>query len=217
MTAAYFFSGFDPATGFPAEIEANLRQDITRPDLLLFIASSPGSHAKSDLYAQGTRRWFEQAGISFSGYQLLDDRFDMSKAGDAVTAASCIYLMGGDTLAQFAFLQRNGLIDAIAQAHGVVAGLSAGAINMGKVSLCSRDEDVPETVLYHGIGIADITVEPHFALEKAALIAELEDISRQHAIHAMCDHSAIIVRNGQTAYFGDIYPFRDGHMGGQIK
>lgn len=213
MTAAYFFSGFDPITGFPAEIAANLRQDIPNHDLLFFIASSPSNHAKSDRYAQGTRRWFEQAGISFRDYQLLDDRFDMRKAKDAVAAASCLYLMGGDTLAQFEFLQSNGLVDAIVQTHGVIAGLSAGAINMGKVSLCSKDENVPETVLYPGIGIADITIEPHFTLDRPALIGELEEISRQHTIYAMCDGSAIIVRNGQTICFGDIHPFRDGRMG----
>ena len=212
MMPAYFFSGFDPSTGFTSEIAANLRKDITNRDLLLFIASSPSGHEKTDRYLNGTRNWFEQSGIFFKDYLLLDDSVDNAKAQELINSASCIYLMGGDTLAQISFLKNNSLIGTIINSKAVVIGLSAGAINMSKTSLCSKDAQVPETVIYDGIGIADITIEPHFSPDNSELISELKFISLQHLIYAMCDNSAVIVRDESISLIGEIYQIHNVSM-----
>lgn len=210
MSTAYFFSGFDPAKGFTSEIANNLKRDFIDPNLLLFIASTPSGHEKSERYANGTKHWFEQAGICFKEHQLIDDRVDIAQALDWTKSASCIYLLGGDTLAQISFIEHNGLIDAIRNSNAVIMGLSAGAINMAKTSLCSKDSDNPETVMYEGIGVADMTIEPHFSATNSELISELKLIAKQRPIYAMCDDSAIIVRGDLITYLGEIY--RVHHM-----
>lgn len=209
---AYFFSGFDPQAGFPSNIAAHLREDVSARDLLLFIASTPSGHEKTDRYAAGTLSWFTQAGIRFENAQVLDDRADPAKAEALLQAASCIYLLGGDTLAQRAFLADYGLVEALQNTNAVVIGLSAGAINMGQTALCSKDDQVPETVVYQGLGIADITVEPHYRPDKAELLAELLPLSRHFPIHALCDGSAVIVRDGRVTTLGEIYRIHHGTM-----
>lgn len=212
MKCAYFFSGFDSVTGFPSIIADHLKEDITNHDLLLFIASSPTEHEKSDRYLNVNKTWFEQSGICFKNYLLIDDRVSNTKAQELIHAASCIFLLGGDTLAQISFLKSTGLISLIRNSKAIVIGISAGAINMAKTSLCSKDTHVPETVVYDGIGIADITIEPHFTLANSELISELKLISQRNLIYAMCDNSSIIVRGKAIAHIGEIYQFQNGNM-----
>ncbi len=212
MRTAYFFSGFDPVAGFPSEVSDNLHKDIVNRDMLLFISSSPFGHEKSDKHMAGTIRWFEQAGICFAVHRLLDDRADAAQALDWVHRASCIFLMGGDTLAQITYIKDNGFLSAIRNSRAVVMGISAGAINMAKTSLCTKDKYTPKTVMYEGIGVADVTIEPHFTLDNWELIAELDLISQQHPIYAMCDGSAIIVRGESIVYIGDIHRIDKSQM-----
>jgi len=205
LNAIYFFSGFDAIDGFTNEIASHLINDIVNHHMLLFISSSPSGHEKSERYKKGSMDWFEKIGISFNEYNLLDDRVDTAKAMTWINSASCIFLMGGDTLAQIVFLKTHGLIEAIRNTKAVVIGLSAGGINMAKTSVCSKDKNNPETVIYKGIGLADVTIDPHFSPDNLDLISELKTISWQHLIYAMCDNSGIIVKNDSTFYIGEIY------------
>ena len=203
MKTAYFFSGFD-AAGFPEGIARRLREDIPVRGMLLFIASSPAGYEKSEYYLNGNKRWFEKAGIVFKEYRLLDDRIDADTARGLIDTASCILLMGGDTLAQFSHIKTAGLLDAIRASNAVVAGISAGAINMGRTAICTKDDYYPETAVYDGIGIADITVEPHFSPDNSEVISELR-AHTCHCVFGMCDGSAIILRGGKISYIGEIY------------
>ncbi len=212
MRISYFLSGFGEESGFPPALAAALQRDLPRRDTLLLIASSPGGYEKTDRYKNGVIRWFEKAGMVFETCLLLDDRMDGAQALAAIHSASCIFLMGGDTLAQFAFLQESGLTHALKNTGAVVAGMSAGAINMAVDSLCTKDRFNAQTTLYKGIGRADITMEPHFSMENSPLMEELKQLSMDRTIYALCDGSAITVRGGEVLFLGEIYRIRGGQV-----
>jgi dipeptidase E len=205
MGAAYFFSGFDEECGFTGEISENIAKDLTIRKMLLFISSSPSGHEKTDHYMHVNKGWFDKSGIYFDEYRILDDRIDSARALGWIQGASCVFLMGGDTLAQIGFLKTNGYADTLKNCNAVIMGMSAGAINMGKTAVCSKDSYNQTTVTYEGIGIADITIEPHFMLDNTGLAAELMTLSEQHIIYGLCDNSAIIVRGDLISYLGRIY------------
>ena len=46
------------------------------------------------------------------------------------------------------------------------------------------------------------------------LMEEIRAVSRQHAVYAMCDGSAIIVQNCVTKLFGEIYKIHHRTMEG---
>lgn len=202
--ALYFFSGFDPETGFSAEIAGRLRASMPKPEMLLLVASSPSWHEKTDRYAAAFSGLFERAGISFRAVHTLDDRTSPADAPAWLRDADCIFLMGGNPMSQMAFLNAHGYGRAILQSGAVLVGLSAGAINMGKTALCVRDEDIPDTHIYPGLAVADITVDPHFDPEDQAHLAELLTLSARFPIYAMRDGSAIVVEGGETVCYGEI-------------
>ncbi len=55
----------------------------------------------------------------------------------------------------------------------VYLGVSAGAINMARHSLDTKESPVP----YAGLGLADITVKPHFELGNQEVLSTLLQIS----------------------------------------
>lgn len=215
MTAAtlYFFSGFHKERGFPHEIAESLKGHITDKKSLVLISSNPKDHEKTDFYAQGITAWFSKIGIEFENLHILDDRKTGAECVELVRAAPAIFLMGGTTLLQFEFLRDNGLTDWIRRSSGVIMGLSAGAVNMAVDSFCSADKDNEKSYVYKGIGLADISVEPHFDLGERARIQDLlMPFSNKLDIYAICDNSAIVIANGRKRYYGGVYFISKGRI-----
>ena len=213
MGICYFFSGFDKEKGFTPEIGKSLRASITERKSLVFVASCPYGHEKTDLYTGFQTNWFRDAGIVFENVYVLDDRKTESECTEIIKNASAVFLCGGMTLLQIEFIQKYNLIPLLQQIGGVIMGMSAGAINMAVNSFCSAYDDSSKTHIYEGISLADISVEPHFSLENTALIEkDLIPFSEQIDIYAIYDDSAIVVCNDKRQYYGDIYLISKGKI-----
>ena len=195
-----FFSNFDPARGFPSEVAAFLRAHLTQRDSLVFITSNPAGHAKTDHYAAQQHGWFEAAGLPFTHYHAVDSRTSPAQAAQLVREASCVYLMGGETGLQMQFLRDYGLVQPIRETHAAIMGLSAGAINMAARGV--DPDDWPK--VHECLGLANISVFPHFDPANQDELSTLQRISARFPIHAMQDESAIFVKNGQTTFIGEI-------------
>jgi len=202
----YFFSGFDKDKGFTSEIAKSLQTHIIDKKSLLFIASCPYGYEKTDLYKDGGTSWFRNIGIEFENVDVLDDRKTEAECLELVNNATAIFLMGGTTLLQIEFLKKNNLISALKLFNGVTLGISAGAINMAVNSFYSADKDCEKTHIYKGIGLADISIEPHFSIENKGLLDnDIIPFSDVIDIYAMCDDSAILLCNEKLKYYGNIY------------
>lgn len=216
MRTLYFFSGFDREGGFPADIGESLARDIINRKSLVFIATDPTGHEKTDSYAKVMVRWFSASGIEFEAVNVLDDRTDAAECEKLVKNASAVFLMGGRTLLQMQFITQNKLDAALREFDGVVMGLSAGAINMANFSFLAPYDGSPimfkgvsiadlPAIAYSGIGLADISVMPHYDEgDKDFREGALMPFSDKIDIYAMCDGSAIMACGEKINYFGKI-------------
>lgn len=198
-----FFSDFDD--GFPPEIAAYLRESITERERLVFICTNPSGHEKTDTHARRKHAWLKEAGVDIARCDVIDDRVAPAQAIALTLGASCIFLMGGDTVRQFRFMEEYGLAEAIRQSRAAVLGLSAGAINMAALSFTLREPPYP------GLGLADISITPHFDARKAEAI---KAVSYGHPIYAMCDGSAIFAQGKKISLCGEIYKIHQGKIEG---
>lgn len=213
MRSLYFFSGFDESKGFTSEIAKSLHEHITDKHSLIFIASCPFGYKITDFYKDLHTAWFRDIGIEFESVDVIDDRKTESQCAELISRASVIFLMGGTTLQQIEFLQKNKLIYALKQFNGVVMGVSAGAINMAENSFYSAYGQEGKTHIYCGIGLADISVKPHFNIENKALLDnDIIPFSNTIDVYAMCDDSAILVLDNERRYYGDIYLVSKGKI-----
>jgi len=202
----YFFSGFDVERGFPPEIAESLRQHITVRNSIVFICTDPTTHAKIDLHKSGTLAWFKNIGIEFEASHALDNRKTAEECQALTKNASALFLMGGSPHLQMEFIKANGLLPIIRQFSGVIMGISAGAMSMAENTFYSADKNFNISHIHKGIGLADVSVAPHFFPDdEALLIDEILPFSYIIDIYAMCDDSAILFCGGKKTIFGEIY------------
>ncbi len=207
MPTYYFFSAFDANVGFSGEIATHLKSDIKDYSLLVFISAN----FKTDYYVAITTQWFEKIGIEFEKCILLDSYSNLFEAKEIIENASCIYLMGGYPLEQFEYLSKNKLLATIRQSKAIIIGESAGAINISKHSIYSKEEDFEKTTIYKGIGLTEISIEPHFLIDKQDLLEkELFPLSHQFCIYGVCDNSAVIVKDKAIIFLGDVFKIENG-------
>jgi len=146
--------------------------------------------------------------IPFKRHDVIDNRMDPSLAARLIHDASCVFLMGGYPKLQLELIRNTNLDVPIRHTDAAVLGLSAGSINMAKRSLATKESPIP----YDGLGLADITVKPHFEPEDQQVLSTLLHISTELPICAMEDDSAIFVTGGRICHTGQIHWIHKGKM-----
>ncbi len=202
-----FFSGF-PNHHFTNDVAKRLSEELTKRDSLVFVSAWPTDHARNDSESTGMHGMFEECNIPFTRHYVIDNRTEASHATQLIYESSCVFLMGGHPGLQLQLIRDKGLDTAISDSAAAVLGVSAGAINMAKRSLDTKESPVP----YGGLGLADITVKPHFKLENQQVLSTLLQVSMELPICAMEDDSAIFVAGDRISYTGKIHWLNKGKI-----
>lgn len=213
MVTYILLSGFDWEKGFFDTVAQVILRCVTDTQRLLFIASDPGGFEKTDKNTRVISGWFERIGIVFGTYDILDRRMPDKEQANAIARASCIFLCGGDTLAQINYLKTQNLIEPLRKHNGLIIGISAGAINMAKRSVLLVNPYREHTWVYEGIGLVDVTITPHFDTGREEFIkTEILPLTYDGTIYGMCDDGAIVIQNGVKQHTGKIFEMAHGHM-----
>lgn len=202
-----FFSGF-PNFRFPCGVGKKLGEELTQRESLVFISAWPENYARNDDDSAGMHGMFDECNIPFAKHFVIDNRMKNSYARKLIHEASCVFLMGGHPGLQLQLIRDKGLDVAICDVSAAVLGVSAGAINMAKRSIDTKESPIP----YNGLGLADITVKPHFSFEDKQTLSTLLEVSMELPICATEDDSAIFVSNGQVSYTGTIHWINKGEI-----
>lgn len=202
-------SGFP--NGFPNDFSKVLRKYIKTGMKFAFVASEfENIHEKTDWYCNQFLKMFSDCGITFGSVDVIDSRMSKEKAQDTVRNADVLWLAGGDTPTQFAYLESYGVIPCIREHKGVVIGMSAGSINMAKTAICTLTCEHDRLEIYEALGLVEFSVEPHF--DKDNITDELLVLSEEYPLYGIYDDSAIISTEGNTSYIGDIFFIDNRHI-----
>ena len=202
-----FFSGF-PTHLFTDEIAEVLREELPERGWLVFISAWPQDHARNDEDRNGMHQMFAERGMAFREHHVIDRRTGPAEAAELVRAADCVFLMGGDPVAQMALIRDLGLVSLLRDSPAVILGVSAGAMNMGR-----HVAEIWETkAFYEGLGLADVTIKSHYT-EGDWFVPLLKELSREHPIVAMEDESAIFIQADGQRVLGPMVLFDKGEIG----
>ena len=205
MKGVYLLSDFNESDDFKEKLTENIKKDLVSYDSLVFICSSPDDYERTDYYYNSNIKWLNSGGIKFNNYHLLDNRIDRSEANNYIKYSSCVVLMGGITREQIEYIKENNFIETLQNYNGVIIGISAGAINLAVKSLCLEEAKNVETIRYNGIELTDKIIYPHFSIDDPEIVGELVKYSKDTVIYGICECGAIIERENETIYLGDIY------------
>ncbi len=208
----------DPSNGF---LELLLAAAGGRDLRGLFVASSPEDAERTAFYADLTRREFEEAGLRFAAFHVLDGQ-TAAEAPALVAEADFIVLAGGHVPTQNAFLRQCGLKDALQAFDGVVIGISAGSMNCAE-TVYAQPEEEGEAVdpgyrrFLPGLGLTKTMLLPHYNAIKDDVLDGLrvmEDIaypdSRGRAFCLLNDGSYLFIGGGKETVCGEAYLLADG-------
>lgn len=202
-----FFSGF-PNRHFPNDIVNRLRKELTQRDSLVFVSAWPSDYERNDDDCNGMHNMFVECDLSFTQHCVIDERMEAQQAVELINKASCIFLMGGHPELQYQLIRDKGLDIAICNSNAAVLGVSAGSINMAKRSLDTKESLIP----YNGLGLADITIKPHFEITNQQVLSDLLQVSMELPICATEDNSAIFISGDNISFVGKIHWVNKGKI-----
>lgn len=206
-----FLSGF-PTHRFTDEIAEVLRESMTERGKLVFISAWPEDHGRNDEDSDGMHQMFAERGMAFAAHWVIDRRTTAAEAAELVRAADCVFLMGGDPMAQMGLIRDLGLVSPLRESRAVILGVSAGSMNMG----WQVAEIWGSKAFYEGLGLADITIKSHYT-EGEWFVPLLKELSRTHPIVAMEDESAIFLTEGGRRVLGRMFLFDRGEIRGGYR
>lgn len=202
-------SGF--LNGFTDDFSRILKRYIKKGMNFVFVASEfENIYEKTDWYCNHFLKMFFDCGITFDNINVIDSRMSKETAQDTVKNADVLWLAGGDTPTQFAYLESYGLIPYIREQKGVIIGMSAGSINMAKTAVCTLTCEHGELKIYEALGLVEFSVEPH--LDKDNITDELLVLSEKYPLYGICDEGAIICTEDNTLYIGDVFLIDNRHV-----
>lgn len=85
-------------------------------------------------------------------------------------------------------------------------------MNLATNSYYSKDEEYLESVIYKGLGIINITVDPHFDINNQEQVNEIKINSKNIKIIGLPNDSAIVITNNQIEYIGKVYIFENSEL-----
>ena len=207
--AIAFFSGF-PERRFTDEIARRLEKELPVRGCIVFITACPVEYQQNDEDSAGMHGMFVEYGIGFERFCVVDARMDPADAQKWAREADCFFLMGGGVCTeQMQLMREKGIYDIVRDGPGMVLGVSAGSMNMGKTTVDIWESLEP----YEGLGFADITMIGHFDYNDTERLRLETEVSMERPVCAMEDESAIFIRNGKVDIIGTIHKIEKGNIG----
>lgn len=207
----------NPANGFVSRLKHHLPSNVNA----LFVCSDPKDTVFTDQSALDVKEVFEEEGITFENYAVLDSR-TAQQTSMLVTAANLIFLAGGHVPTQNDFFQSINLGKCLQNSDKVIIGSSAGSMNAASV-VYAQPEEAGEGIsktynrFLNGLGITDVQLIPHYQETKHHVLDGLrifEDItypdSKGRCFYAICDGSYLYGNQTGEKIYGEAYRIQDG-------
>lgn len=208
----------NPQNGFIDRI----REDLPENPSCLFISSSPDD--RDATWQSGAAMFcaFSEAGIHFSGYEILD-RWTEDFAADLIMGSDLIILDGGHVPTQNEFFRELDLDVLLQEYEGLVMGISAGSMNAASVVYMQPEaegESDPEFERFApGLSLTNIQICPHYQKVKDNILDGqrlFEDItyedSQGNCFFALPDGSYLRIDEESEILFGEAYTICDGQL-----
>jgi len=223
ITSSPFIEGVSPATlsnanGFIDRIQGCLPDNPQ----VVFVASDPADHAGTCQFAAITTAAFAEAGIAFSGYQVLDGS-SVHRAYGMIAHCDFVVLCGGHVPTQNAFFRKIRLRHILHNFRGTVMGISAGSMNMAGIVYVQPEEPGESRKDFKrfapGLALTPVNILPHYQKVKDNFLDGkrlFEDItyldSMDHEFFALPDNSYFFQDEDGLLLFGKAYRLRNGIM-----
>jgi len=212
MKKIYLLSGPGTIEGFSNVVSKELEKDLKDTKTITFIASSPKNHKKNISFVYGSDKITGMINhlkglADFKIVNIVDEKNKYLDINSDV-----IYLLGGNYETQLSFIKENKFEEILKNYNGILLCTSCGAMNIAKYGYYSKDDDIEKSFFYEGIGLTNITIDPHFEIENEIQVKEDRKMSFEHVIYGVPNSSCIRINNNKVEMIGKVYEFNNGNV-----
>lgn len=212
MKKIYLLSGPGTTEGFSNVVSKELEKDLKDTKTITFIASSPKNHEKNIIFVYGSDKITGMINhlkglADFKIVNIVDEKNKYLDINSDV-----IYLLGGNYETQLSFIKENKFEEILKNYNGILLCTSCGAMNIAKYGYYSKDDDIEKSFFYEGIGLTNITIDPHFEIENEIQVKEDRKMSFEHVIYGVPNSSCIRINNNKVEMIGKVYEFNNGNV-----
>lgn len=147
---------------------------------------------------------------------MINEQMTKAEAKAHIEAVSVIFFLGGDTMAQHAFLHAYELDVAIQKSDAIIIGTSAGAMNMSTHWICSKNfgYNVEQLRVYTGVALDAFSVISHFDLERGLALVrqEMNTLSKRIPMYVSNQNCAVRVEGDAISILGTVYLIENEQM-----
>lgn len=214
MKSVYLLSGSYTKVDYPTDVMNELRKEVKKDYKFCFIPTFFDEIKKNKERCEKILKILKKQGIEICESFIIDDSIDDKKALEIIKKCDIFFLTGGDTLKQIEGINNKKIKDALRDNGKITIGLSAGSINLAKRVLLARDvnDNIPKTIIYDGVGLTEINVEPHCDFNDLNHWDDLLETSKINEIYCMCDNCSIVIRDNKTKIYGNYCIIKDGKI-----
>ena len=209
----YLLSGPDKYKGYCDALKVDIDNEINKIKCLVGVAANPNKHEKNDKMffgdgaCPGVVNMLKSCNIQIDKSILLDDRMDVQTAKLTLERADAIYLLGGDPMSQYKFIESIGCLELLKVFSGIIFGISAGSMNCSNNVLYFAEDGSNDIIKYKGLGLSSVYIYPHFSVNNEELVSQLKQLSQDMNIFALPNDSYIKIANNKTEIVGKCYLF----------
>lgn len=191
----------------------NLVSSLKNTNRFVMIANDPEAFLENDKRAKMMKKSFAKTGIKFKETIVLDKR-KQDKAKDIVSGADLVVLCGGECLRELKFFESINLAELLSDFKGVIIGISAGAMNLGKIVANFPEDEMgkDEPRWLEGLGLYSGILIPHFdgvfyqfELEFDTVQEYILPMSEWHDFVAIPNLSYILINENGEKIYGDAF------------
>lgn len=204
MKIIYLLSGSYTKKEIPSNVSKIMKKDLKSSFRLGFIPTDFNNFLSNDEHCQRIISWMKDKNITFSHYQVIDNRIKKKNMIEIINDYEVLFLAGGDTLKQIDNINKYKLKKALRGNESIIIGMSAGAINLANKVVIAKDEEdnIPELKIYKGIGLTKINLEPHCDFYNKKHWNDLIEASYITKIICMEDNCSIRIEKNNIEFYG---------------
>ena len=214
MKKVYMLSGSYTKRVFPEDAMNDLNEELKKEATLAFIPTNFDDHDNNLERVNKIIQMFKNSNVEFKEGYLIDNQVTKEEAIEIMKKSDVVFLTGGNPLEPIDGINNLGIRDAIKKYGKIIVGMSAGSMNMASKVLLAKDEeeDIPETVVYDGICLTDINIEPHCDFENKEHWQDLLEASKINKIYCMVDNCSIVIKGSETKIYGNYCIINNGEI-----
>ena len=181
------------------DVLKKIKSNFKKPSIL-FIPSTISNMEKTRKYISRTVTMLEAEGVEINSFGIYEGQnIELGEYG-------MIYLMGGSAKEQNAICRK--IKEHLLAYQGVIVGLSAGALNLGKEVFLNPCHEESESVEYlEGIGAYEEYIDVHVDCNNELQMQVIANCGKK--ILCIEDTGCVLIENKKFQLYGDAYFWGD--------